>query len=529
MTCNYDCFSPLIPLYTDLAQVIYVANGSTTDYQFTFDYLDKDAFDGSVSRYVRVWVGNDKDDVSERTDFTMPNASTVRLSPAPTNGHYILIRRDSKPDEQVVDFTDPNVTSADLDLGYKHNLYLVQEIFDKLGDVQCRLDSICGTSNENNGGPVYTFHGDCSTTAFELDNEAYGEQTDLGEEDILLFINGILQPPSAYQIDNSSGTSTVTLDVAPTNTDTLYIKVISNARIAYRVVEGGIADGAITTNKLANGAVTLQKTSFGGSNGNVLKNVSGTWTPSTVAASEVTSFDTQVRTNRLDQLTAPTGSLSLNSQKITNLANGSASTDAAAYGQVSALSSSITALQTSVTGGYTQGQAGIMPDLYFRANYMTTRDAAWNSFYPGVVPQVATASTRHATQLLMTGFVPRRMKILIAGAIRRNASSTIIHSHNTIERVIDFVRWDDDSWYTLPNTGTFTGQYKTYTLQPRNVYSGNSSDLSNITLTLEIDFTNAKTWLYIYGSGFGSELMRLTSYSDNNTVGVIQVLAERGY
>ena len=49
----------------------------------------------------------------------------------------------------------------------------------------------------------------------------------------------------------------------------------------------------------------------------------------TLTASKVSDFDTQVRTNRLDQLTAPSASVSLNSQKITNLASPVASTDAA--------------------------------------------------------------------------------------------------------------------------------------------------------------------------------------------------------
>jgi hypothetical protein len=48
----------------------------------------------------------------------------------------------------------------------------------------------------------------------------------------------------------------------------------------------------------------------------------------TQLASTVSDFDTQVRTNRLDQMAAPTGSVSANSQKITNLATATTSTDA---------------------------------------------------------------------------------------------------------------------------------------------------------------------------------------------------------
>ena len=48
----------------------------------------------------------------------------------------------------------------------------------------------------------------------------------------------------------------------------------------------------------------------------------------TQTASTISDFDTQVRTNRLDQMAAPTGSVSANSQKITNLATPTSNTDA---------------------------------------------------------------------------------------------------------------------------------------------------------------------------------------------------------
>ena len=48
-----------------------------------------------------------------------------------------------------------------------------------------------------------------------------------------------------------------------------------------------------------------------------------------LTASKVSDFDTQVRTSRLDQMAAPTGSVSLNSQTITNLADPVNASDAA--------------------------------------------------------------------------------------------------------------------------------------------------------------------------------------------------------
>ena len=58
----------------------------------------------------------------------------------------------------------------------------------------------------------------------------------------------------------------------------------------------------------------------------------------TLTASKVSDFDTQVRTSRLDQMTAPSAAVSLNSQKITNLATPSAASDAASKSYVDGVS-----------------------------------------------------------------------------------------------------------------------------------------------------------------------------------------------
>lgn len=57
----------------------------------------------------------------------------------------------------------------------------------------------------------------------------------------------------------------------------------------------------------------------------------------TQTASTISDFDTQVRTNRLDQLSAPTADVNLNSRKITSLADGVSASDAVNYGQLQAV------------------------------------------------------------------------------------------------------------------------------------------------------------------------------------------------
>lgn len=95
------------------------------------------------------------------------------------------------------------------------------------------------------------------------------------------------------------------------NADTLRVKAagITNAMLA----------GSIQLSKLATDPLARA-------------NHTGTQTASTIS-----DFDTQVRTSRLDQMASPSASVSANSQKITNLADGTANSDAANWGQVQSL------------------------------------------------------------------------------------------------------------------------------------------------------------------------------------------------
>jgi hypothetical protein len=122
--------------------------------------------------------------------------------------------------------------------------------------------------------------------------------------------------------DSGTVTSTMIADGTIVNAD-----VSATAAIAYTklslggtITSADIVDGTIVASDIANGTITAAKMV---TDPYARANHTGTQTASTVS-----DFDTQVRTSRLDQMAAPTGSVSLNSQKITGLATPTDNTDA---------------------------------------------------------------------------------------------------------------------------------------------------------------------------------------------------------
>ena len=147
-------------------------------------------------------------------------------------------------------------------------------------------------------------------------------------------VNADINSSAAIDKTKISGTA-VTLDDSGTVTSTMIANdtivnadISSTAAIAKTklnlggtITSADLVDGTIVATDIADGTITAAKMV---TDPYARANHTGTQTASTIS-----DFNTAVRTNRLDQMAAPTGSVSLNSQKVTSLATPTDNADAA--------------------------------------------------------------------------------------------------------------------------------------------------------------------------------------------------------
>lgn len=136
----------------------------------------------------------------------------------------------------------------------------------------------------------------------------------------------------------------------------------------------------------------------------------------TLTAAKISDFDTQVRTSRLDQMTAPTGSLSLNSQKITNLATPTLDTDATTKAYVDALAQGLSwkasvraATTANITLSGTQTIDGVEVTAGDRVLVKDQSTATANGIYV-----VAAGAWARATDADVSAEVPTGLAVFVS-------------------------------------------------------------------------------------------------------------------
>ena len=177
----------------------------------------------------------------------------------------------------------------------------------------------------------------------------------------------------------------------------------------------------------------------------------------TLTAAKISDFDTQVRTSRLDQMAAPSASVSLNSQKITNLATPTADTDAA-------------------TKGYVDGIA------------------------QGLDPKASCVAASTANIATLSGLLTIDGITLVAGdRILVKNQSTASQNGIYVASASSWTRATDmDAWTEVPNAFTFVEQGSTQA-DTGWVCTSNAGGTINTTAINFVQFSGAGT--YLAGTG----------------------------
>lgn len=318
------------PSITTYGYASYTGNGATTTYSVPFDFPNKGKVAAaSSSPYVKVYVADNEVSYT----FTSTANDTIQLSSAPTNGADVEVMREAGLNIVTTWANGSDLNAESLSTVTNRFSWLHQDVITRLKFLGNKVDTISTATAANE----YTFTGNASTTDFTL-----GTETQLGDARYLVFLNGTRQATSAYNIALVGGFATVQFSVAPGAGVAISVLVFNSPILA-----AGISDGAVTTAKLADGSISFAKLGMNatGVDGQVIVKRSGAWTFGYLTTSEILSFDTNVRLNRLDQMATPTATVNFGAQKIANLNAGTSSGDAVNKGQMdTAITTATTAL-----------------------------------------------------------------------------------------------------------------------------------------------------------------------------------------
>ena len=264
--------------------VTYIDHAGTqgqTDFTFTFPYLEDE--------HIKVEI-----DGVDTTDFTVvatPTAKVV-LDTGLSAAASVRVRRRSAPNENLVDFVNGSVlTEAELDLSYRHNRYLAEEIAE-LNDASLQIENggtewDAKTKRIKNVGTAVDSTD--AVTKVYLDNKVAQVSTGATQPPLKWVFSAISGTNNTYtvtgaevlgdtayevSIDGLIKEPTVEYTVDP-NTDTLTIIPNMTGSEDIVVIQRGFGvavAGTVGTDSLLDGSVTSDKISKTDTNFNVQSN-----------------------------------------------------------------------------------------------------------------------------------------------------------------------------------------------------------------------------------------------------------------
>ena len=271
-----------------ITYVDYTATGGQTDFDFTFPYLEDE--------HIKVEING-----AETTDFTIVAAPSTKvvLDSGATAGANVRVRRRSAPNQNLVDFVNGSVlTESELDLAYRHNRYLSEEIAE-LNDQSLQKESggtewdALGLRIQNVGTATDTTD---AVTKLYVDNKVAQVSSGatqpplkwvfsatsgtnntytvtgaevLGDTAYEVSIDGLIKEPTVeYTVDPDTDTLTIIPNMTG-GEDIVVIQRGFGVAVAGTVGTNSLVDGSVTNAKLASGAVTSDKISTTDTNFNV--------------------------------------------------------------------------------------------------------------------------------------------------------------------------------------------------------------------------------------------------------------------
>lgn len=332
----------------------------------TYAYGDIATFDGtSISDDSVLSVFLNGAELFLTTHYTVDDVAdevVLEASLDLTIGDSLIIRRTTDITAPFVDFINNSIIEAsDLDLAVLQLLYAIQELttdadnslkydvvndcYDALNRRICNLGPATGSTDAVNLGQVqnllagvdtaeidnlvrWSFVGDGSTTEFTLTSPPSGL---MDASQVIVSVDGVVQLPTTNYTVTKSGTTVVTFTgEAPANT--AIIQIIT----ANGIVSVTFPDNSIAGTALEDDAVGVDKINvgLGVADRFLVFDINGDPTAQTIDHTLISDFDTGVRTNRLDQMTAPNNDIDMNTNQITGLVAGTLDTDAVNKGQM---------------------------------------------------------------------------------------------------------------------------------------------------------------------------------------------------
>ncbi|MGA1256590.1 MAG: phage tail fiber protein [Candidatus Nanopelagicaceae bacterium] len=346
----------------------YTGNGSTTNYSFTFPYLEETDIEVTLNGVLT-------------TAYTLANATTISFTTAPANGVAIRIYRNTDTDTlKATFFAGSAIRAQDLNNNLLQDLYAVQEAKSDAAQAPTALtNSTLALSTANSANTTASAALTAASNAVAYDpvanvaaipgspsNNDYIEVLDATGIESFTPLTGI---PSGFVGDSglaarlkytTAGSTWNWVNYIANNAETRYIKNLSNTVLATNLASSSvttakIADSNVTTAKIADSNVTTAK--LADNNVTTAKLADSSVTTVKLADSSVTAAKiaagAAVPTGAVFYFassTAPTGYLKANGNVVPN-----------GSGTVQGVTADFSALYAVL--GSTYGAAGTLPDL----------------------------------------------------------------------------------------------------------------------------------------------------------------------